>query len=55
MPTMQVDQTQLEYVERGAGDPAVLVHGSLGDLRSWQPQMETSARRAGQLARSAGR
>lgn len=39
MPTVQVDGTQLEYIERGKGEPVVLVHGTLGDYRSWQLQM----------------
>lgn len=45
MPSMQVNQTQLEYVERGEGEPVVLVHGSLGDLRSWQLQTDAFAQR----------
>lgn len=36
MPAMQVNGTQLEYVERGQGAPVVLVHGTLGDYRSWE-------------------
>jgi len=43
MPTAQLDSTPLEYIERGAGEPVVLVHGSLGDLRSWEPQMDALA------------
>lgn len=43
MPTVQLDGTQLEYVERGRGDPVVLVHGTLGDYRSWELQMDAFA------------
>lgn len=43
MPTVQLDDTTLEYVDRGAGETVVLVHGSLGDLRSWDPQVEALA------------
>lgn len=43
MPAIQIDGTTLEYVERGRGEPVVLVHGTLGDYRSWQLQMETFA------------
>jgi pimeloyl-ACP methyl ester carboxylesterase len=43
MPTAQLDDTSLEYTDRGAGEPVVLVHGSLGDLRSWEPQVESLA------------
>jgi pimeloyl-ACP methyl ester carboxylesterase len=45
MPAVTVDGTQLEYVERGSGEPLVFVHGSLGDLRSWEPQLESFAER----------
>jgi pimeloyl-ACP methyl ester carboxylesterase len=43
MPTAQLGETSLEYIDRGAGDPVVLVHGSLGDLRSWEPQVQSLA------------
>src|SRR3954470_24000514 len=33
MPSMTVDGYELSYVESGAGDPLVLVHGTLGDQR----------------------
>lgn len=45
MPTMQLNGTQLDYTERGHGDPVVLVHGTLGDRRSWQLQMDAFAER----------
>ena len=41
MPTMTVDGYELSYAESGAGDPLVLVHGTLGDQRYWAPQMAT--------------
>lgn len=40
MPTFQVEGTRLEYIEQGEGEPVVLVHGTLGDYRSWQLQMD---------------
>jgi pimeloyl-ACP methyl ester carboxylesterase len=40
MPTVQVQGTQLKYIEQGRGDPVVLVHGTLGDYRSWELQMQ---------------
>ena len=40
MPAIQVNGTQLEYNERGEGEPVVLVHGTLGDYRSWALQMD---------------
>lgn len=45
MPSIEVDGTQLEYVEQGRGEPVVLVHGTLGDLRSWELQMSPFAER----------
>lgn len=38
--TAAVNGTTLHYVECGEGEPVVLVHGSLGDYRSWAVQME---------------
>jgi pimeloyl-ACP methyl ester carboxylesterase len=43
MPSVQIDGTQLEYIEQGEGDPVVLVHGTLGDYRSWGLQMDVFA------------
>lgn len=43
MPTIQIDGTQLEYIEQGQGEPIVLVHGTLGDYRSWGLQMDAFA------------
>jgi len=43
MPTIEVNGTQLEYVERGQGDPVVLVHGTLDDYRYWGLQMDAFA------------
>ncbi|MBK1660106.1 alpha/beta fold hydrolase [Paracraurococcus ruber] len=40
MPTMTVDGHDLSYAESGAGEPLVLVHGTLGDQRSWAAQMQ---------------
>lgn len=40
MPKVRLDGTQLEYIERGQGEPVVLVHGTLGDYRSWGLQMD---------------
>jgi non-heme chloroperoxidase len=36
--------TSLAYIERGRGDPIVLVHGGLQDYRVWESHMATLAR-----------
>ena len=52
MPVMQVDGTTLDYVERGDGDPVVLVHGTLSDHRSWRFQFDAFAERFRTIAYS---
>jgi pimeloyl-ACP methyl ester carboxylesterase len=37
--TLAVNGYPMAYVERGAGETVVLVHGSLSDYRYWTPQM----------------
>ena len=37
---MPVNGYPMAYVEQGEGVPAILVHGTNGDYRSWAPQME---------------
>jgi esterase len=44
MPEVTVEGYPLSYAESGAGDPLVLVHGTLGDQRYWAPQMPTLGR-----------
>jgi len=43
MPTIQLNDTPLEYVEKGRGEPVILVHGTLGDYRSWELQLDPFA------------
>jgi len=42
---VRVRGTDLRFVERGTGIPVVFVHGSLGTLESWGPQLEAFATR----------
>ena len=43
---LEVNGTFLSYEEQGAGQPVVLVHGALSDLRVWDPLRDELARRA---------
>jgi pimeloyl-ACP methyl ester carboxylesterase len=40
MVRVNTNGTSFEFVERGKGDPVVLVHGSASDLRTWDAQRE---------------
>jgi esterase len=39
MPTLTVDGYPIAYAEAGTGEPVVMIHGTLGDQRSWSAQM----------------
>src|SRR5580765_7114003 len=39
-----VNGDSLHYIDIGKGDPVVFVHGTLGDYRVWQAQMDTFAK-----------
>ncbi len=41
--TVMVNGSELTYVEQGSGTPVIFVHGSLGDYRTWAPQVEPFA------------
>ena len=40
LKTIHVNGTSLTYTEHGEGAPVVLVHGALGDYRTWDGQIE---------------
>jgi pimeloyl-ACP methyl ester carboxylesterase len=42
---IEVNGTTLTYVEQGQGFPVVLVHGALGDYRTWSGEMDDFAAR----------
>src|SRR5947199_2351705 len=37
---IRVRGVELHYIEKGQGEPLILLHGGQGDYRSWGPQME---------------
>lgn len=39
-----INGTELAYIERGSGPVVVVVHDTLGDYRSWAPQLSALAR-----------
>ncbi len=39
MTSLDVNEYDMTYVEAGAGEAVVFVHGSLQDQRYWAPQM----------------
>lgn len=41
--TMIINGVTLQYVEQGAGEPVVFVHGSISDWRVWEGQREAIA------------
>jgi len=41
--TIQVNGQELAYVERGQGEPLILVHGNGADLRNWSKQIDEFA------------
>jgi pimeloyl-ACP methyl ester carboxylesterase len=41
---IRVNGVELHFIERGRGEPLILLHGGTGDYRSWGPQMETFSR-----------
>lgn len=45
LQSVTVNGYGLSYLEQGAGDPVLLVHGSLCDCRYWVPQMKALASR----------
>jgi pimeloyl-ACP methyl ester carboxylesterase len=37
---ISVNSVELHYIEKGEGEPLILLHGGQGDYRSWSPQIE---------------
>lgn len=42
---IRVNDVTLNYIEQGQGDPVVFVHGTLGDYRTWDGQIEPFSRK----------
>jgi non-heme chloroperoxidase len=47
-----VNGKELNYVEQGSGDAVIFVHGSIGDYRSWMPQLAPFAQKYRAIAYS---
>jgi pimeloyl-ACP methyl ester carboxylesterase len=41
---IRVRGVELHYIEQGQGEPLILLHGGLGDYRSWEPQIKLLSR-----------
>jgi pimeloyl-ACP methyl ester carboxylesterase len=50
--SVDVNSARLAYVEQGAGEPVVFVHGSISDLTFWEPILEPIGRRFRAIAYS---
>ena len=44
MASIEINGARLDYVERGSGEPVVLVHGSASDRRTWDCQLDALGR-----------
>jgi pimeloyl-ACP methyl ester carboxylesterase len=42
---VEVGGIELHYIERGEGEPLILLHGGQADYRAWQPQIDALAPR----------
>jgi pimeloyl-ACP methyl ester carboxylesterase len=42
---LEINSTRLHYLECGKGEPLVFVHGAMGDLHTFQPQVQAFASR----------
>jgi len=40
-----VNGVEIHYIEKGTGEPLILLHGGLFDYRSWEPQFEEFAKK----------
>jgi non-heme chloroperoxidase len=43
--TVQIDGTQLHYIQQGKGPAVIFVHGAIANYRSWQFQVEPFSRK----------
>jgi pimeloyl-ACP methyl ester carboxylesterase len=41
---VRVNGVELHFIERGEGDPLILLHGGMTDYRAWEPQLGAFAR-----------
>lgn len=50
--TVPVNGQDIHYIEQGSGEAVIFVHGSLGDYRSWQPQLDAFSQKYRAIAYS---
>ena len=43
--TIKIDDAEINYIDRGAGEPIVFVHGGLEDYRTWDPQIDSFSKK----------
>jgi len=43
--TIKIDDAEINYIDRGSGEPIVFVHGGLEDYRTWDPQIDSFSKK----------
>lgn len=44
MATIKINDTSIEYIEKGKGEPVIFVHGGISDFRIWKEQIDHFAK-----------
>lgn len=43
--TIKIDNGEINYIDKGAGEPVIFVHGALEDYRTWDPQIDSFSKK----------